>query len=408
MNYATTAPDAAPATPASRLFFLDWIRILAFFLLIFYHTGMYYVTWDFHIKSPHASTAIEPLMLLSGPWRLGLLFMISGVASAFLLSKIRIGQFFRQRSVRLLVPLIFGMLVIVPPQSYFQVVERMAYLGGYGDFMRLYVTGYHGFCEGDKCLGLPTWNHLWFVVYLWVYSMLLGAVALIAGPLLKRSGAWLGNALTGWKIVVLPTLVLAAARFALYERFPSTHALFGDWYNHADYIFLFLMGVLLATQARFWANVDRMRWTTLGLSLAGWAIIATFLSMPEIPAVMVWKPVARLTFAMCQWTPILAVCGFGHRHLNFDSAKRRYLTEAVFPVYILHQTLIICWAHWLKPADMAPAMEGTIVIVLTLTFSFGIFEIVRRVPRLRPFFGLGRLQPAAKKTEQPAPMVAAV
>jgi hypothetical protein len=93
---------------------------------------------------------------------------------------------------------------------------------------------------------------------------------------------------------------------------------------------------------------------------------------------------------LCQWAPILTVCGFGHRHLNFDSAKRRYLTEAVFPVYILHQTLIVVMAHWMKPINLAPGIEGVFLIVLTFTISFGVFELVRRVAVLRPLFGLGR------------------
>ena len=89
----------------NRLYFLDWIRIFAFFVLILYHTGMYYVTWDWHVKSPDTSHAIEPLMMLSSPWRLGLLFMISGVASTFMLKSIRVGTLLKQRSWRLLVPL---------------------------------------------------------------------------------------------------------------------------------------------------------------------------------------------------------------------------------------------------------------------------------------------------------------
>jgi glucan biosynthesis protein C len=142
--------NATPMTPASsRLYFLDWMRILAFFILIFYHVGMYYVSWDWHVKSTSASSAIEPLMMLSSPWRLSLLFLISGVASSFMLGKLRVGQFVRQRSWRLLIPLLFGMLVIVPPQSYFQVIEKVAYTGSYFDFMQLYVSGYHSFFPGQ-------------------------------------------------------------------------------------------------------------------------------------------------------------------------------------------------------------------------------------------------------------------
>ncbi len=55
-----------------RRYDLDWVRIGAFMLLIFYHVGMYYVSWDWHVKSVHASHTIEPLMLLTNPWRLSL------------------------------------------------------------------------------------------------------------------------------------------------------------------------------------------------------------------------------------------------------------------------------------------------------------------------------------------------
>ncbi|MRW85982.1 acyltransferase family protein [Pseudoduganella sp. FT26W] len=394
-----------------RHYFLDWIRIFAFFVLIFYHTGMYYVTWDWHVKSPYASTAIEPLMILSSPWRLGLLFMISGVATAFMLKKIRIGALLKQRSWRLLVPLIFGMFVIVPPQSYFEVVEKVAYQGGYGEFMRLYVSGYHGFCRGDDCLSIPTWNHLWFVAYLWVYTMIGGLIVWLLGARFQRIADALGNLLTGWRIVVLPVIGLAAARYLLADQFPATHALTNDWYNHAQYFYLFALGALLAMQNNFWARVEALRWTSLALWLASWALIVCYWSIPEAlassPEVTQWKPLMRAVYSLCQWVPILTVCGFGHRHLNFDSAKRRYLTEAVFPVYILHQTLIVAMAHWMKPIKLAPVTEGVFLIVLTFTISLGVFELVRRIAVLRPFFGLGRITSQTSAYAGQAPAIAA-
>ena len=128
-------------------------------------------------------------------------------------------------------------------------------------------------------------------------------------------------------------------------------------------------------QTGFWARVDALRWTSLGLWLCSWALIVCYWSIPEAlatPEVLQWKPVMRAIYCLCQWAPILTVCGFGYRHLNFDSAKRRYLTEAVFPVYILHQTLIVSMAHWMKPIKLAPGIEGTFLIVLTFGISFGV------------------------------------
>jgi len=109
----------------ARLYFLDWVRIVAFFVLILYHVGMYYVTWGWHVKSPFASDTLESYMFLSSPWRLGLLFLVSGAASRFMLVKCSACAFMRQRSWRLLVPLLFGMLLIVPPQPYFEVIEKV-------------------------------------------------------------------------------------------------------------------------------------------------------------------------------------------------------------------------------------------------------------------------------------------
>jgi surface polysaccharide O-acyltransferase-like enzyme len=390
-----------------RLYFLDWIRILAFFVLILYHTGMYYVTWDWHVKSPYASNAIEPLMILSSPWRLGLLFMISGVATAFMLQKLRVGAVLRQRSWRLLVPLVFGMFVIVPPQSYFEVVEKIAYHGSYAEFMRLYVSGYHGFCRGDDCLRMPTWNHLWFVAYLWAYTMIGGLIVwLLGAPRLQRLSDTVDRLLSGWRLIALPVLVLAAARYTMADRFPTTHALVDDWYSHAQYFFLFALGTLMAMQTGLWARIEALRWTSLALWLSSWVLVVCYWSIPEAlatPEVLQWKPLMRAVYCLCQWTPILTVCGFGHRHLNFDSAKRRYLTEAVFPVYILHQTLIVVMAHWMKPINLAPGIEGVFLIVLTFTISFGVFELVRRVGVLRPLFGLGRpATPVAMTIATPA------
>jgi peptidoglycan/LPS O-acetylase OafA/YrhL len=101
-------PTLAREDLEQRRYDLDWLRIAVFLLLILYHVGMYYVSWDWHVKSPHASRAIEPLMLLTSPWRLSLLFLISGVATSYLLERRGSRGFLGQRSVRLLIPLVFG------------------------------------------------------------------------------------------------------------------------------------------------------------------------------------------------------------------------------------------------------------------------------------------------------------
>lgn len=379
-----------------RLYFLDWLRIGAFFLLVLYHTGMYYVTWDWHVKTPHPSEALEPFMMLSSPWRMSLLFLIGGGAAAFLLEKLGSKGLAKERSKRLLLPLLFGMFFIVPPQAYFEVVSDVAYRGSYLDFMQLYVRGYEGFCDRNGCLDLPTWNHLWFLPYLWIYTMVLAA---IGSRRVQATGTWLLRQLQGWRLFVLPVAFLAAGRILLLSHWPHTHNLVSDWHNHALSLPMFLLGAAMARQAGFWQGLEQARFKALALFLGSWAAIIGFYTMPEAFQ-QTWLPLARVVYATCQWAGIVAVCAFGHRHLNFDSAGRRYLTQAVFPVYILHQTLIVCLAMALRAAGLAPAAEGLLIVALTLAISFAVFEAVRRVPLLRPLFGLGSAagaKPAAKE-----------
>jgi glucan biosynthesis protein C len=383
--------SSAPSPPA-RLFFLDWVRILAFFLLIVYHVGMYYVSWNWSVKSEFAGKAAEPFMMLSSPWRLSLLFLVSGVASGCMLARVTAVSFVRGRSGRLLWPLLFGMLVIVPPQPYLEVVEKLGYDGGFVRFMGLYLRGYHGFCQ-DGCLILPTWNHLWFVAYLWAYTVVLALLARTLGARFDLLAARLAALLTGWKLIVLPAALLGILRVLLVERFEQTHRLIDDWYAHSQYLPLFLLGALLSRAPGIWPRVAAVRWTSLALALGGWACLIVWWSVPReavdnTPFALLRQPAYAL-YALLAWCAILAACGFAHRHLDRDGPARRYLVQAVFPVYILHQTVIMVLAHALKPLHYTPGFEALLLIVMTTLLSFAGFEIVRRVAFLRPVFGLG-------------------
>lgn len=383
---------------------LDWVRILAFGLLIFYHVGMLYVSWGFHIKSEHRLMFLEPVMLVLNPWRLSLLFLVSGVATRFMLGKVRLAAFARARSVRLLIPLMSGMLVIVPPQSYLQIVESFGYPAGFADYyLHHYLAFGAQFCP-TPCIMQPTWNHLWFVVYLWVYTMALVGVLWLWPAAADWSGERLAAVLAGpWLLVVMPCLLFAAWRLSLAPIFPSTYALFGDWYNHADYASAFLIGFLLARQDGFWRNVERQRWLALTIAAACFGIFvlvyAGLLAPSSVP-----KWFAASAYGSYQWLAMVAVLGFARRYLTADGPVRSYLTDAIFPYYIVHQTAIIMIAHALQGSGLSAPSEAALVISGTALTCAATYEIVRRIGWLRPLFGL-RIQvrsQAAIAQQQPA------
>ena len=378
-----------------RRFDLDWVRILAFALLVPYHVGMYYVRWDWHVKSPQLVPALEPLMMLSAPWRLSLLFLVSGVATAFLKAKLPTG-FLRQRSWRLLLPLLFGMYVVVPPQAYLELVEKVpgGYHAGYLGFMGQYLQGGDIYCmAAHDCIDGPAWNHLWFVAYLWVYTLALWACCRLLQQSWRNGvAAFVRTACSRRGVLLWPMLWLVAARVLVYPHFPSTHDLEGDYYNHLQYGLMFALGSLLAKADGPWEQLRRSRHWMLTAALASYVLmIAGYLQFDDVDAIPDGPlMVLRTLWGVMEWAAIAAILGYARAWNPKDSPLLRYLTAAVFPFYILHQTVIVVLAHNLKPLHIAPALEGPLLIAATFALCLLGYEVIRRIGWLRPLFGLKR------------------
>lgn len=385
---------------------LDWVRIIAFALLVPYHVGMYYVTWDWHVKSPTLVPALEPLMILTAPWRLSLLFLVSGVATACLMAK-RPSGFLRQRSLRLLVPLIFGMYVVVPPQAFLELVEKMpgGYQSDYLVFMGQYLKGGDLYCmaPGD-CVDAPTWNHLWFVAYLWVYTAVLWAVCRFVPQHWRETiGNVVRRACSGQGILWWPMLYLVVARVFVYPLAGSSHDLVDDPYNHLQYGLLFALGYLLATSKGAWEQLRRYRHWMLTLAAASYVmLLAGFLHFEDTDAIPSgWMSLLWSFWGVMEWGAIAAILGYANAWNPQDSRLLRYLTAAVFPFYILHQTVIVVVAHHLKPLLITPALEGPMLIGTTFLICLLGYEAIRRIAWLRPLFGLKSNGAEASKLVSP-------
>jgi glucans biosynthesis protein C len=369
-------------TTNTRLHHLDWLRVLAFGLLIFYHTGMLYVTWPYHVKSPRIVAGVEWAMILTNPWRLALLFFISGVASRFLLGKLGPGRFARDRVTRLLPTLLFGMLVIVPPQTYFELVQSGRWSNGYLPFwIEHYLTA-------DRGLGVivPTWNHLWFLPYLLAYCLAFAAV----------SALWKRRPPGESPLVILvlgPGLWLAVTNVLASELRPDTHALLDDWAGHLRWIGIFAAGLWAARCASFWALLHLRRRALFRLSLLLGGVLLTVRLLLHAGAISErWDgPFYAIASGAFGWTAILAIVGMASHHLRGPSRALSYLNAAILPIYVLHQTILILIAVALFPIGLPLWLEGLMIAVGTLGISAALYEfLIRRWSTLRLLFGLKR------------------
>lgn len=365
------------STSIPRRHDLDALRVGAFLLLILYHLGMFYVPWDWHVKSAHVTPALEPWMGALNPWRLTLLFVIAGAATRFMAGKLPRGTLAAQRTQRLMVPVLFGMLIIVAPQSWAEVVEKNGYTGGFLDFWPRYLSF-------DQSFGiiLPTYNHLWFVVYLWVYT-----VAAIAGrrlaPLIDRIA---GRLLSGPGLFLIPVALFGLYRATAYPAWGETHVVVADAYGHLHYGTAFLIGLVLARQDAAWALLERVRAAALAIAAV---LLAARLALPSPQALEGWaatgSAILREAYA---WAAICALFGFAKRHIRRGSPLLSTLNEAVFPFYIIHQTTIVLTGHLLKPVGLSAPAEAATILALTAASCAAAYALALAVPALRLPLGL--------------------
>lgn len=350
-----------------REYGLDALRVFAFVMLILYHSGMGYVPWGWHVKNNELSEAFIAPMQFLNRWRLPLLFFISGCGVAFSLRRRTLSEFRSERLRRLGPPILLGILVIVPPQIYF---ERLAQ-GATFSYAEFY-PGVFQFVPYPK--GSTSWHHLWFVVYVLVYAL----ATIPFYDRMRRFAAMFGDwvSVSPWRIylVTIPNMIVGAT---LGPRFPTTHALFGDWANLLGAWLTFCWGFVFASNEKLLDLVQRRRVEFLCAGIAATALFFTATGFAR-----------ELGSNYMGFAWIMTLVGFARQWVRSDSPSLRYATEAVFPFYIVHQTITVAMVYWIRNWELAVVAKWAIAAFATFAGSAITFEIVRRVALLRPLFGL--------------------
>lgn len=376
--------------PNVRRYDLDWLRIIAFGLLIFYHVGMFYVTWGWHVKSIYASPAVEPLMRLVNPWRLALLFFISGVAIRFATDKAdSLKRFAWSRVVRLGLPLIFGIYVWVMLQAYYEVRQSGEFTGSLTAFYPDYIA-----VEQVFSTITPTWNHLWYLAYLLVYIII--AIAIL--PWLRRipnSPAWEALVKRPPAVVFILTLPFAINETWLSPIFPTTHELINDWAHHIHRSLIFLIGFFVAKDVNFWHSVERVWKFTPVLAIICWVVLQNGREIADGARPLMSDTSLRFFFSyisvLYAWSCILTLLGLGQRFLNRESRLLRYLTSAIFCYYVLHQTITVIAGYYLTQYELGVVLESTFVLTITMAGCVIGYELIRRIPKIGILFGVHKV-----------------
>ncbi len=236
----------------------------------------------------------------------------------------------------------------------------------------------------------PTWNHLWYVVYLLVYTLILCLFA----PLFRLLNGPIDRAVSGsdgaaWRILLLPVIPFLVYRFTLAAQFPTTHALVDDWANHANSFTIFLIGFFIAKNEDFWRGISRI-FPVVAVVVAICVPILGYYwtrwdTLTPDTALMNILRAGRIFYA---WWVIVLLLGFAQKFMNRPSALLTYMTGSVFSWYILHQTITVSAGYYLAQMPLNWFEEISIITAITIGGCFIATEFVRRIPIVRIFFGL--------------------
>ncbi len=353
---------------SERRYDIDWLRVIAIGLLLIYHVAIAFQPWGVFIGFIQTNEPLEAIwipMSMLNVWRIPLLFFVSGMGVCFAIRRRNWKQLVKERSRRILVPYLFGMAAIVPLH------------------ILLWQKYYH-----QELTYVFNPAHLWFLGNIFVYVLLLSPIFFYLknnpdGKVRHFLQRLLKNPL-GLMVLMIPFILEAEiVKPENFEMYAST------WHGFALGFVAFLIGFCCVYSGdSFWKTVTKWRWALLGTALTLYTV--------RLLAFELRSPDFLMSIESNLW--IFAVFGFGYRHLNRPSNTLEYLSQAAYPVYIIHMVFIYLACYLLFPLGLSSAITLVVVNIFTFAGSLLTYEFaIRRVNVLRPLFGLKRSTNQSKK-----------
>lgn len=379
-----------------RIYYIDWLRISAIFIVFLFHSSHFFDPIYWHVKNPQTSQSVLLFLGFVNIWIMPLFFFLSGASALFGLKK-PFPKFAKGKITRLLVPLIIGALILIPPQKYVEAVSHSTFTGGYLQFLHAYFGGRAfdypmGF--NSAWIGALSY-HLWFLGHLFIISLALF-------PLLRwisRNGSsilnWLEKITSFAGGAILLFLPIAVERVLLKKHFPE----YTGWCDLIMYSLYFLLGFIFTIHEGLRKSLYRSRYIALAIGtilfvvyIISFSVKGTFIhELFQNNKVYGYYAFQEFAGALATWTWLIFIISMGMKYLNRESYYRQQLNEAVLPFYILHQTVLLLigylvvqwnWSSWGKWGLIASSSLFVCILIYMLA--------IRPYNPMRFLFGMER------------------
>lgn len=372
---------------------LDWLRVLGMLLVFVYHSSRFYNVEDWTIKNNIWYPLVEVWNSFSTTFMMPLMFVISGASLFYALGKGGFGKFLKDKTLRLLIPLLVAVLTQISIQSYLFNLTHGLFRGNYFQFLPHY---YH--LDSINWLGA----HLWYLWFLLFFSIILYPIfRWLKGPgrgfLTRLDGA---IAKTGvLYILVFPFLVL----YSLIDA-DSPLMMSNGGYPYIMYLWYVVLGFLITSDQRIYEKIRQLRWVSLVVGLvlaAAYAVlISTIADKGTLSPSLVIAGIMRVFGG---WLSVLGFLGMAMQYLTARTPRLDYANEAVLPFYILHQTVLVAVGYFVLQWGLPEVVEWAVIVVISFAVIMAIYEfVVRRFNIMRFLFGMKALKPSTSVVTRPA------
>jgi peptidoglycan/LPS O-acetylase OafA/YrhL len=386
------------ASRSARRYDFDWLKVMATFSVYIFHCLRFFDLGAWHVKNNQLDAIATTAAGILLQWIMPLFFLLSGTSIYFSLKSRTVGEFLQERSMRLMIPLLFGIFILSPPQIYLERLSNLEhgvspwdgghFSGSFWEFMPHYFQGWYLFGGNFAWMGI----HLWYLLVLFLFSLLLL-------PLFLAIKQGKGQALINNLAIVLekPMLIfLLGLPIVVLESGldPATLGVraAGGW-NFFTYLTFLLCGYLIVMDQRIEHGIYRH--FIPALMIAG---LTTPLLFETVFNLLTGNGAAygSLDYTLLtalrsfnSWFWLIVFLSLGRQFISFNPPALRYMGEASLPFYILHQPIILVIGFWMS--DWQVGILPKFVLLSTVAFMAIalLYELlVRRISVLRFFFGL--------------------
>jgi peptidoglycan/LPS O-acetylase OafA/YrhL len=345
-----------------RRYDIDWLRVIAIGLLLIYHIAIVFQPWGVFIGFIQSSDSLDSIwtpMSMLNVWRIPLLFYVSGMGLGFAIRKRNWKQLLGERSRRILIPFLFGMLFIAP----------------------IHMFIWQKYYSQDLAYSLNP-VHLWFLANIFLYVLILSPLFFF----LKRNenarvGIWIKRIFSN-PLGLLIITILTILEVSLLN--PDTFALYAmTWHGFFLGLLVFLFGfIFIYCGKAFWNMILKWRWPFL--------VSAVALYILRLLEFELQSPYYLMAIESNLW--VFTVLGFGYKYLNHSGKALSYLSQAAYPVYIIHMAFLYLGSYIILPLEISVWMKFILIIVFTMAGCFASYElIIRRFSLTRLVFGLKKI-----------------